>query len=53
MKMKKAFEILNEEVDFDYIIESHNGGDFVEFVLSLGGDILRRRVYENGEIYAK
>lgn len=35
---------------FDYIIDIYNGIDFIEFVGSIGGDVLTYRYYANGRI---
>ena len=53
MQFTKAEKLLYEEIGYDYIIEAHETPDFYEFIVSMGGDILRFRVYNNGTIRAK
>lgn len=53
MIFQEAQKILDEEIDYDYIIEAHETPDFYEFIVSMGGDILRFRVYNDGTIRAK
>ncbi len=35
---------------FDYIIETYYGADFVEVVGKMGGDVITKRIYDNGMI---
>ena len=53
MQFAKAEKLLYEEVGYDYIIEAHNTPDFCEFIVSIGGDVLKFRVYNDGTIYEK
>lgn len=53
MTYHKAEEMLQKEVGYDYIIEAHQTPDFYEFRVSIGGDILDFRVYEDGKIYER
>lgn len=53
MIFQEAQKILDEEIGYDYIIEAHETPDFYEFIVSMGGDILRFRVYNDGTIRAK
>lgn len=53
MQFAKAEKLLYEEVDYDYIIEAHNTPDFCEFIVSMGGDALKFRVYNDGTISEK
>lgn len=49
-------QFLDEQVGFDYVIEQHEGRDFTQFVISVGGDVCRYRVYGqpgNYSVYAK
>ena len=34
---------------FDYVLETHEGNDFAEFVTSTGGDVAKYRVYGTDE----
>lgn len=36
---------------FDYILEVRPAPKFIEIVASVGGDIITRRYYDNGEEY--
>lgn len=45
VKRQTRADFLEEQVGFDYIVEQHDGRDFTEFVISMGGDVLTYRVY--------
>lgn len=54
------FEFLDENTDFDIIIESYATREFTEYIVSRGGDIVKYRVYgpergkeEDFSIYSK
>lgn len=48
----RRFEFLDENIDFDYIIDTYKTLDFTEFVVSRGGDVCTYRVYDrNGNMY--
>ena len=53
MQFAKAEKLLYEEVGYDYIMEAHQAPDFYEFIVSIGGDVLKYRVYKDGSIYEK
>ena len=48
MTYKEMVEKIFEETPADYIIDSYRGSDFVEFVISAGGDIITYRMYDTG-----
>lgn len=53
MTFQKAQKILDNEIDYDYIMEAHQTPDFYEFIVSIGGDAIKYRVYKDGSIYEK
>lgn len=46
---EKRYRKLEECVGFDYVLETHEGTDFAEFVTSMGGDVAKYRVYGTDE----
>ena len=52
-RVKKAANLLLKEVGVDYFVETIETPDFVQFVGSIGGDIVCFRVYNDGSIYEK
>lgn len=49
-------EFFEQNAGYDYIMETREGGEFTEYIVSMGGDVLRYRVYgKNGnfQIYEK
>jgi len=42
---KARHKFLDENVGYDYILETRDGGEFTEFVTSMGGDVTVYRVY--------
>lgn len=49
-------QFLDQEIGYDYIVETYEGGEFTQFVVSTGGDINTYRVYGtpgNYKVYAK
>ncbi len=53
MTQEKAKKILFDNTPADRIIETHQAGDFWEFTVRAGGDVLVYRIYDNGEIYSR
>lgn len=53
MTEDKAFQILDESIGVDYVIDSYEGRDYWEFITSTGGDVCRYRVHSDGSIGAK
>lgn len=56
VKAKTRAEFFDENVGYDYIMEVREGSDFTEYVISIGGDVERYRVYGsdgNFKIYSK
>lgn len=54
--IEARFNFLDDRIGFDYLIERHDTKEFSEFVVSMGGDTCRYRVYgTNGSysVYAK
>lgn len=41
----KRREYLNEMVGYDYILDEFDAGEFSEFTISIGGDVIQYRVY--------
>lgn len=49
MKDKRVAEAEKKALEeFDYILEVRTAPSFVEIVASIGGDIVRRRYYDDG-----
>ena len=44
----ELFSFFENHVDYDYEIRHYNGPDFVEFVVSRGGDVVTYRVHDYG-----
>lgn len=53
MTFQEAQIMLDDEIGYDYIIEAHQSPDFYDFIVSIGGDAIKYRVYKDGSIYAK
>ena len=49
----KAQNLLLNEYDVDYIIECHVTPNFVECICSIGGDVVRYRVYDDETVVEK
>ena len=43
--VKSRFDYLSDNIGFDYIVEQHETRDFTEYVISIGGDVKKYRVY--------
>lgn len=52
-RVSKAMEILFEETAAEHIVDTYEGSDFVEFICTAGGDVMKYRVYNNGKIYER
>ena len=52
-RIEKAKEILFSNTPADRIIETYVGSDFIEFIVSAGGDVLTYRIYNNGKVYER
>lgn len=39
--------------DMDYLLETHATPDFIQITGSIGGDVITRRYYDDGSVYAK
>ena len=49
-EVKKTAKFFMDNVGFDYILETFEGPDFLEYVVRYGGDTLTYRIYHyNGE----
>ena len=51
VKKNNRLSYLEENLGFDYVIEEHEAGDFTEYVVSMGGDTLKYRVYGSDGSY--
>lgn len=45
VSMDTRMDFFFEEVDFDYILETNMGKDFIEIIYIMGGDAHTSRVY--------
>lgn len=52
-RIEYAERVLFDNTPIDYIIETVETPDYVQFVGNAGGDYLTYRVFDNGSIYAK
>lgn len=50
-RLEAAYSIVLERVD--YVIDHYVAPDFCEFVCSIGGDIIKYRVYDDGTVYER
>ena len=48
LRNDKLFEFFNRHVDFDYVIEINIMLDFIDCVVSRGGDVITYRVRDYG-----
>ena len=53
MKTAEAKQILLNNVGIDRIIETHKAYDYVQFIVSRGGDICTYRIYDDGDTCEK
>lgn len=52
-RIERAQNIALEERGLDYILEVREGYDFVEVVGSIGGDVLKYRIYDDETCYER
>lgn len=50
-RLEAAYSIVLERVD--YVIDHYVAPDFCEFVCSIGGDVIKYRVYDDGTVYER
>lgn len=52
-KAREIVMLALEDEDFELIYETHVGPDYVDVIGELGGEVRRRRYYDDGSVYAK
>lgn len=52
-RIKNAIKTLSESYGFDKVIAAYDAGNFVELIVSHGGDTITWRVYNDGKIYER